>query len=105
MRSPAAIATHGLGRRFGERTAVEGVAVEVEPGEIFGLLGPNGAGKTTTLRMLCGLLAPTFGDAEVCGRTLSREAPLVRREVGLLTEQPGLYDRLTARENLLFFAR
>lgn len=103
--TPPAIAARGLGRRFGKRTAVEGLTFEVAQGEIFGMLGPNGAGKTTTLRMLCGLLAPSEGDAEVCGLALSRQARQVRRLVGLLTEQPGLYDRLTARENLSYFAR
>ncbi|HEY3450096.1 MAG TPA: ABC transporter ATP-binding protein [Myxococcales bacterium] len=103
--SAPAIVARGLGRRFGERTAVDGLTFEVEQGEIFGMLGPNGAGKTTTLRMLCGLLAPSAGDAEICGLTLSRQARDIRRVVGLLTEQPGLYDRLTARENLVYFAR
>ncbi|MBK7862951.1 MAG: ABC transporter ATP-binding protein [Archangiaceae bacterium] len=83
--------------------AVEGLSFEVSPGEVFGLLGPNGAGKTTTVRMLTGLIAPTSGSATVCGHALSD--PRLRRKVGLLTEQPGLYDRLTARENLVFYMR
>ncbi len=85
------------------RTVVCGV--EVRPGEIFGLLGPNGAGKTTTVRMLTGLLAPSAGRAVVCGVEVRGDGTALRKKVGLLTEQPGLYDRLTARENLTFFMR
>jgi ABC-2 type transport system ATP-binding protein len=101
------IQVHGLSRRFGERTAVEGLTFEVHPGEVFGLLGPNGAGKTTTVRMLTGLLSPSSGTAEVCGERLlvAGDGSALRRKVGLLTEQPGLYDRLTPRENLLFFIK
>jgi len=100
-----AIVARELTRRFGDRLAVDGVCFEVAEGEIFGLLGPNGAGKTTTVRMLCGLLAPSSGDAEVCGLSLASRARDVRRLVGLLTEQPGLYDRLSAMDNLVYFAR
>jgi len=101
------IRVEGLAKRFGERTAVEGLTFEVAAGEVFGLLGPNGAGKTTTVRMLTGLLRPTEGRAEVCGVALplADEGSALRSRVGLLTEQPGLYDRLTARENLRFFMR
>lgn len=101
------IQAQGLKKRFGARVAVEGLDFEVHPGEVFGLLGPNGAGKTTTVRMLTGLLTPTEGWARVCGVHLPAkdEGTLLRRRVGLLTEQPGLYDRLNARENLEFFAR
>jgi ABC-2 type transport system ATP-binding protein len=95
----------GLAKAFGERTAVEGLTFQVERGEVFGLLGPNGAGKTTTVRMLTGLLQPTAGQATVCGLPVETGGEALRRRVGLLTEQPGLYDRLTARENLLFFVK
>ncbi len=103
----ARIVVEGLGKRFGERVAVEGLSFEVAEGEVFGLLGPNGAGKTTTVRMLTGLLAPSTGRAVVCGQALPLvdEGSALRSQVGLLTEQPGLYDRLSAKENLLFFAR
>jgi ABC-2 type transport system ATP-binding protein len=94
----------GLGKRFGSRLAVEDLSFSVQPGEVFGLLGPNGAGKTTTVRMLTGLLRPSTGSARVCGHSLKEEEAL-RRSVGLLTEHPGLYDRLTGRENLTFFMR
>ena len=98
----ARLEVHGLGKRFGSRIAVEDLSFSVQPGEVFGLLGPNGAGKTTTVRMLTGLLRPTTGTALVCHHALDDEEAL-RRSVGLLTEHPGLYDRLTGRENLRFF--
>lgn len=94
-----------LGRRFGERTAVEGLSFEVRSGEVFGLLGPNGAGKTTTVRMLTGLLTPSAGEAWVWGCSVRAQGEALRRTVGLLTEQPGLYERLSARENLRFFIK
>lgn len=101
------IVVEGLEKRFGARVAVTGLSFEVKPGEVFGLLGPNGAGKTTTVRMLTGLLQPSAGRGVVCGVELGREADgtALRKKVGLLTEQPGLYDRLTARENLGFFMK
>ncbi|QSQ24066.1 ABC transporter ATP-binding protein [Pyxidicoccus parkwayensis] len=99
------IHVEGLGKRFGERTAVEKLSFHVRPGEVFGLLGPNGAGKTTTVRMLTGLLSPSEGEATVWGHRVDRDGESLRKVVGLLTEQPGLYDRLTARENLRFFMK
>lgn len=103
------IVVESLEKKFGTRVAVTGLSFEVKPGEVFGLLGPNGAGKTTTVRMLTGLLTPSSGRAVVCGVDLSAAAngdgTALRKRVGLLTEQPGLYDRLTARENLRFFMR
>ncbi len=101
------ITANGLFRRFGERVAVSGLSFEVRPGEVFGLLGPNGAGKTTTVRMLTGLLRPSGGEATVCGERVPivGTGSALRRKVGLLTEQPGLYDRLSARENLTFYLR
>ncbi len=100
----ARIEVHGLGKQFGGRTAVEGLSFSVQSGEVYGLLGPNGAGKTTTVRILAGLLRPTTGSARVCDHGLD-DGEALRRSVGLLTEQPGLYDRLTGRENLRFFIR
>ena len=99
------IQVQGLAKRFGGRTAVEGLTFDVRPGEVFGLLGPNGAGKTTTVRMLTGLLQPSEGQASVWGYSVRTQGEELRRTVGLLTEQPGLYDRLTARENLRFFMK
>jgi ABC-2 type transport system ATP-binding protein len=95
-----------LCRRFGSRTAVENVSLEISPGEVFALLGPNGAGKTTTLRMLAGLIAPSSGAVRVDGETVERRtASRLRARIGFLTEAPGLWDRLTVRQNLVTFAR
>jgi len=99
------IEAEGLGKRFGGRAAVTGMSFSVAPGEVFGLLGPNGAGKTTTVRMLTGLLSPSEGQARVFGVDVASGGDALRRSVGLLTEQPGLYDRLTGRENLRFFMK
>jgi len=96
--------TDKLTKRFGELVAVDGIDLEVREGEVFGFLGPNGAGKTTTLRLLCALIGPTSGTAEVAGFRLGRDDPKIRASVGILTEQPGLYERQSAWENLVFFA-
>jgi ABC-2 type transport system ATP-binding protein len=98
------VRTEGLTKRFGALTAVDRLDIEVREGEIFGFLGPNGAGKTTTLRLLCALIAPTEGSAEIAGLRLGRDDDRIRGSVGILTEHPGLYERLTATENLMFFA-
>jgi ABC-2 type transport system ATP-binding protein len=86
------------------QVAVSGLTLDIAPGEVFGLLGPNGAGKTTTLRILAGIYAPDTGHVEVAGLPHSAGRCQIREQVGLLTEQPGLYDRLTVEENLRFFA-
>jgi ABC-2 type transport system ATP-binding protein len=94
----------GLTKRFGSLTAVDGLSFEVGKGEIFGLLGPNGSGKTTTVRLLSCLIAPSEGSASVTGFDIRREPLKVREAVGVLTENPGIYDRLSAVENMEFFA-
>lgn len=99
------ITTDGLTRHFGSLVAVEDLHLEVEKGEIFGFLGPNGAGKTTTVRMLATLIAPSGGTATVAGFHLGSQNRTIRQHVGVLTETPGLYKRLSARDNLLFFAK
>jgi ABC-2 type transport system ATP-binding protein len=100
------LSTHHLTRRFGDRVAVDDVSFDLAAGEIFALLGPNGSGKTTTLRMLAGLIAPSAGTVLVNGETLTQEsASRLRRDIGFLTEAPGLWDRLTVRQNLSVFAR
>jgi len=99
------IVTEGLSRRFGDLQAVEDLSLRVNAGEVFGFLGPNGAGKTTTVRMLSALIGPTSGKAWVAGCEVGRQDGELRRKVGILTESPGLYDRLSAERNLEFFAR
>ena len=102
---PFAITTESLGRQFGDRWAVSGLDLQVEQGEVFGLLGPNGAGKTTTMRLLACLIAPSTGGATVCGHDILRDRTEVRKSIGILTESPGLYGSLTARQNLEFYAK
>jgi ABC-2 type transport system ATP-binding protein len=99
-----AIEVNGLVRRFKAFTAVDGISFTVNPGEVFGFLGPNGAGKTTTVRMLCTLIRPSGGTAEVAGFDLVRRHNDVRRSIGIIFQDPSLDDRLTARENLRFHA-
>ena len=93
-----------LTKRFEHVTAVQDLDLEVREGEVFGFLGPNGAGKTTTIRLLCALISPTSGTAEVAGFRLGAQDEQIRASVGILTEQPGLYERQSAEDNLLFFA-
>lgn len=98
------IATEGLGRRFGETQAVQGLTLQVASGEVFGFLGHNGAGKTTTVRLLNGVLAPTAGTARVLGLDPIADGPRLRRRTGVLTETPSLDERLTGRDNLAIYA-
>jgi ABC-2 type transport system ATP-binding protein len=101
----AAIETHELSRGFASGPALDGLSIRVEPGEVLALLGPNGAGKTTTVRLLNGVLTPDRGSARVLGHDVATEGDAVRRHTGVLTENAGLDDRLTTRENLIFSAR
>lgn len=102
----AVVSASRLTRRFGDRVAVEDLSLDLRPGEIFGLLGPNGGGKTTTLRMLAGLIAPTSGHVMLDGEAVNRRTSArLRREIGFLTEAPGLWDQFTVRQNLLVYAR
>jgi ABC-2 type transport system ATP-binding protein len=99
------IAAAGLTRRFGSRVVVDQVSFNVAPAEIVALVGPNGAGKTTTLRMLAGLIAPTAGSVAIEGIPLTRATGnQLRGRIGFLTEAPGLWDRLSVRENLRVYA-
>ena len=94
-----------LTRRFGDRVAVDDLSFELAAGEIFALLGPNGAGKTTTLRMLAGLIAPSAGTVHIDGQPMTVASSQLRSRIGFLTEAPGLWDRLTVRQNLMVYAR
>src|SRR5215212_3130363 len=100
-----AIETHQLTRTFGQRLAVDQLTLSIPVGTVFGFLGPNGAGKTTTVRMLTALIGPSGGAALVNAQPLGAGNEAIRRSVGILTETPGLYERLTAGENLLFFGQ
>ncbi|HEY3318546.1 MAG TPA: ABC transporter ATP-binding protein [Coriobacteriia bacterium] len=102
--SDIAVRTSALTRDFPSVRAVDGLSLEVPRGIVFGFLGPNGSGKTTTVRLLLGLLEPTAGSAEVLGFDVVHEPAEVRRRCGALMEHNGLYERLTAEENLRFFA-
>lgn len=98
------IETEGLTKRFGSLMAVDHLTFKVGEGEILGLLGPNGAGKTTTVRMLACLISPSEGSASVGGYDIRQDSLQIRQIVGILTENPSVYDRLTAYENMDFFA-
>ncbi|HSN32768.1 MAG TPA: ABC transporter ATP-binding protein [Ideonella sp.] len=100
-----AIDVQGLTKRFGDRTAVDGLTLQVRRGEIYGFLGPNGSGKTTSIRMMCGLLTPDGGAGRTLGLDVVREARRIKQRVGYMTQRFGLYDDLTIAENLDFVAR
>jgi ABC-2 type transport system ATP-binding protein len=108
MQSDVVISTDGLTKIFErgkkrEVVALDNVDLEIRRGEVFGLLGPNGAGKTTLIRILVGLLTPTEGAATVLGRDVVEEIDDIRDKVALLPQEAGIYDRLTARENLVYY--
>ena len=99
------VETKDLSKRYREKLAVNALNLTIQEGEIFGFLGPNGAGKTTTILMLLGLTEPTAGQVAVCGFNPTLESLEVKRRVGYLPENPGFYDDISARENLLYMAR
>ena len=99
------IRIEGLTKRFGDNLAVNDLTLHVKPGEVFAFLGPNGAGKTTTVRMLAALIGPTSGRAWINGHELGQADIDIRRSVGILTEAPGLYERLDAVQNLTLYAK
>jgi sodium transport system ATP-binding protein len=102
--SPAAVKVDRLEKALGKNKVLRGISLEAESGEIFGLLGPNGAGKTTTLRIICTLLAPDAGSVDVLGFDTRTAPEEVRRRVGVVTADIGVYPRLSARENITYFA-
>jgi ABC-2 type transport system ATP-binding protein len=99
------IHTNNLTKVFGKITAVEDLDLDVAEGEVFGFLGPNGAGKTTTVRMLTSLIGPTRGTATIAGYKIGQQDIEIRRRVGVLTETPGMYDNLSAENNLHIYAK
>ncbi|MBI2408994.1 MAG: ABC transporter ATP-binding protein [Gemmatimonadetes bacterium] len=101
---PPAISLCALARSFGALAAVDGLTLDVAPGELFGLVGPDGAGKTTTLRMLAGVLRPTGGDALVDGISVTRDPEGVKHQIAYMSQRFGLYTDLTVRENIDFYA-
>lgn len=100
----SAISTRGLSRRFKNHVAVDALDLDVPSGQIFGFLGPNAAGKSTTIRMLAGILQPSAGAGHVLGFDLYSEAEQIKRRIGYVAQHFGLYDNLTAEENLDFYA-
>jgi ABC-2 type transport system ATP-binding protein len=98
------IETLDLSKSFGVVRAVDGLRLSIGPGEMFGLVGPDGAGKTTTIRLLCGILAPTSGSALVLGHDIVKEADLVKKQIGYLSQRFSLYGDLSVDENIEFFA-
>src|ERR1700722_13646901 len=100
----AMIRIQGLTRRFGALTAVDHLNLEIGRGEIFGLVGPDGAGKTTTLRMLCGLMDPSEGEAWVAGENVAKNPRAVKDRIGYMAQRFGLYTALTVDENMAFYS-
>ena len=97
------VRVENLVKRFGSFTAVDGISISTAPGEVFGFLGPNGAGKSTTIRVLCGLLRPSAGRAEVAGFDVATDAESVRQNIGYMSQKFSLYDDLRVVENLNFY--
>jgi len=100
---PKAIEVRNLTKKFGDFTAVDNVTFDVMKGEIFGFLGANGAGKSTTIRMLCGIMAPTSGEATVGGFDVMTQSEMVKKNIGYMSQKFSLYNDLTVEENLNFF--
>lgn len=99
-----AIQTDQLTKRFGEFVAVDGVTFGVRSGEIVGYVGPNGSGKTTTIRMLCAVISPSAGSARVLGLDVARQSEMLRPQIGYMSQKFALYEEMTVRENLEFYA-
>lgn len=104
MSSAFVIETENLTKRFNDFTAVDNISFKVKKGEIFGFVGPNGSGKSTTIRMLCGILDPTEGEAKVLGFDIKKEPERVKEHISYMSQQFSLYEDLTVYENLEFYA-
>ncbi|MCL2012696.1 MAG: ABC transporter ATP-binding protein [Cystobacterineae bacterium] len=102
--SALSIQAHQLSKTFGHFVAVKDLSLEVQPGEIFGFLGANGAGKTTAMRMLCGLLKPSFGHAMVAGFNIATQTEQVKKNIGYMSQKFSIYDDLTLKENIQLFS-
>lgn len=100
----SAIQTQKLSKHFGDFVAVRDLSIDVPQGEIFGFLGANGAGKTTAMKMLCGLSRPTSGEATIAGYDIYRQTDQIKRHIGYMSQKFSLYDDLTVRENITFYA-
>ena len=105
MDSLRAIQTTNLTKSFGDTVAVNKLSLDIRKGELYGLVGPDGAGKTTTMRLLTAIMDPTSGDARVAGHSVLTEGERVREKIGYMSQRFGLYDDLTAMENILFLRR
>src|SRR5438445_13746315 len=104
MSNDKVITANQLTKRFGDFIAVDHISFDVHKGEIFGFLGANGAGKTTAMRMLCGLSLPTSGKATIAGFDVYREREKIKRNIGYMSQKFSLYEDLTIRENIRFYA-
>jgi ABC-2 type transport system ATP-binding protein len=102
--SSYAVQARALTRNFGDTVAVNALTFDVGAGELFGIVGPDGAGKTTLLRMLAGVLPPTSGDADVLGHAIARDPERVKHDIAYMAQRFGLYEDLTVRENIMFYA-
>ena len=103
MSNGKVISADNLTKKFGDFTAVDAISFDVNKGEIFGFLGANGAGKSTAIRMLCGILEPTSGDALVGGFSVKNEPDKVKKNIGYMSQRFSLYNDLTVEENINFF--
>ena len=99
------IKTNNLTKKFKEAVVVDGLNIEVNKGDIFGYLGPNGSGKSTTIKMLCGLIVPTSGDAMINGLSVITESEEIRKQIGYMSQKFSLYEDLTAYENIKFYSK
>ena len=105
MTQNIAIKTVGLTKEFSKKKVVNGLNIEIETGEIFGFLGPNGSGKSTTIKLLCGLITPTSGEAFVKGYKITSEGEEIRKSIGYMSQRFSLYEDLTTYQNLHFYAQ
>jgi len=105
LKKPPAVVIDGLTKRFGDFTAVDNISLAVPEGEFFGFLGPNGAGKSTTIKVLVGLITASYKNIRIAGCDLRSEPLKVKANIGVMLEEPHLYDRLTSREYLQFIGR